>query len=108
MMKHGVFELVTRPAYVKNIIRPKLLFKIKMDGRYKTRLVAMGFTQRYGVDFDQTFAPCVRMSSIRTFCYIVVNEGLFLTAFDISAAFLYGDWCISEFLEGKIIKLKHT
>ena len=36
--------------------------------------------------------PCSRISSIRLFMFIVVHERLFLTAFDISAAFLYGDW----------------
>ena len=153
MVQHDVFELVDRPPHVQNVIKPKLLFKVKMDGRYKARLVAMGFTQKYGVDFRETHMPCSRISSIRLFIFIVVNERLLPTAFDISAAFLNGDWeeefkdkifmrvpegyesflqkhpeflppefevfrenqrtlpiieCISKFLDGKIIKLKHT
>ena len=153
MANHQVFQLVDRPTYVQNVIQPKHLFKIKMDGRLKCRLVAMGYTQKEGVDYFEVFAPCVKMSSIRLFCFLTVNEGLLLTAFDISAAFLYGDWseefkdkmflripegyqsflakhpehlppdfqtfrdqrpslslteCIAEFLQGKIIKLKHT
>lgn len=153
MTNHEVFQLVDRPPYVQNVIRPKHLFKIKMDGRLKCRLVAMGFTQKPGVDYSEVFAPCVRFSSIRLFCWLTINEGLLPTAFDINAAFLYGDWeeefkdkmflqipegyqsflaehpqhlprdfetfreqrtslslekCVADYLEGKIIKLKHT
>jgi len=154
MANHEVFEIVDRPSYVQNVIRPKHLFKIKMDGRFKCRLVAMGFTQKEGIDYNEVFSPCVRTASVRLFSSLVVQKGLLLTAFDISAAFLYGDWseefkdkmflrmpegyesflenypqylppdfqaykdqrpsslplaeCIAEFLQGKIIKLKHT
>ena len=60
MAKHNVFKLVDRPGNIQNVIRSKLLFKVKMDGRNKTRLVAMGFSQKEGVDYKEVFAPTVR------------------------------------------------
>ena len=67
MTNHEVFQLVDRPHYVQNVIRPKHLLKIKMDGRLKCRLVAMGYTQKEGVDYSEVFTPCVKMTSIRLF-----------------------------------------
>lgn len=104
MANHGVFELVDRPSYVQNVIRPKHLFKIKMDGRFKCRLVAMGFTQKEGVSYKEVFSPCVRTGSIRLLAALIVIEGLVLTAFDISAAFLYGDWS-EEFKDNMFLRI---
>ena len=46
--------------------------KIKFDAdgdfkRFKARLVARGFSQKYGVNFSETFAPVIKMSSVRLF-----------------------------------------
>ena len=75
-MSSGTWELVDLPTGRKPI-DCKWIFKVKKgsDGsvqRYKARLVAKGFAQKYGVDYDETFAPVVRYSSIRTLpciCY---------------------------------------
>jgi hypothetical protein len=70
--------------------------KIKKDSnnnpvRYKARLVAKGYEQIKGIDYNETFAPVVKIQSIRLLLAISVNEGLTLQHVDISTAFLYGE-----------------
>jgi hypothetical protein len=67
--RNDVWTLVPCPAE-QNIIGTKWIFKNKTDEhgtvvRNKTRLVAQGYTQIEGVDFDETFAPVARLESIR-------------------------------------------
>ena len=63
--------------------------KIKADGsieRYKARLVAQGYTQKFGVDYDETFCPVVRMESFR----IILASAIQLHQIDVTTAFLNG------------------
>jgi hypothetical protein len=66
------------------------VFKKKSDGRYKARLVAQGFTQVYGQDYLETYAPVARLSSIRTVLAIAVGWKLYNQQIDVKTAFLYG------------------
>lgn len=68
--------------------------KYKSDGtieRYKTRLVAKGFTQTYGVDYMETFAPVAKLNTIRVLLSLVANLDWELYQLDIKNAFLNGD-----------------
>lgn len=58
--------------------------------RYKARLVAKGYTQKYGVDYGDTFAPVVKINTIRILVLIVVNKYWQLRPFDVKSAFLNG------------------
>ena len=58
--------------------------------RYKARLVAQGFTQKYGTDFDETFCPVVRQESLRLLIALSVQYGLTLHQVDVTTAFLNG------------------
>jgi len=58
--------------------------------RYKAWLVAKGYTQKYGEDYDATFAPVVRYSSVRTLLAFAVQEGMVVHQMDVVTAFLNG------------------
>ena len=89
------WDLVELPAG-RSAIDSKWVFKIKRDAtgnveRYKARLVARGFMQRYGVDFAETFAPVAKFASIRVVLAIAAVEDLELHQLDVDTAFLNGD-----------------
>jgi len=71
--QNEVWSLVEKPSgQDHNIIGTKWIFKNKQDGhgttiRNKARLVAQGYSQVEGLDFDETFAPVTRLESIRMF-----------------------------------------
>jgi hypothetical protein len=63
------WKVIDKPKDM-NLISTKWVFKIKMlpngqINKYKARLCARGFSQEYGVDYFKTFAPIVRMESLR-------------------------------------------
>jgi hypothetical protein len=55
--------------------------------RFKARLVARGFSQVMGVDYNNTFAPTVRMETLRLFFAIVARKNLEYSHFDIKNVF---------------------
>jgi histone deacetylase 1/2 len=92
--KNKTWHLVPpKPGY--NLIDCKWVFKVKRkaDGtvdRYKGRLVAKGFKQRYGIDYEDTFSPVVKIATIRLVLSIAVSRGWCLRQLDVQNAFLHG------------------
>ena len=74
-----------------------LMIKTRSDGtidRYKVRLIARGFTQEYGIDYEETFALVARLSFVRTLITISVARKWPLFQMDVKNVFLNGE--ISE------------
>ncbi len=62
--------------------------------RYKARLVAQGFSQQPGVDYEETYAPVARFNTIRMMVALVASTGQLLHQVDVETAFLHG--CLKE------------
>nr|GEW07417.1 retrovirus-related Pol polyprotein from transposon TNT 1-94 [Tanacetum cinerariifolium] len=89
-----VWELVDRPL-CKNVINMKWLWKNKRDEentviRNKTRLVAKGYAQKEGVDFEESFAPVARLEAVRLFIAYAAHKSFTVYQMDVKTAFLYG------------------
>ena len=79
----------------RKIVGSKWVFKVKHDSdgrveRYKARLVAQGYTQQRGADYDETFSPVIRMESLRTVIGLAARNRLKLHHLDVTTAFLNG------------------
>ena len=92
--KNRTWELVNL-LQGKQPVRFKWGFTIKntLEGkveRYKARLMAKGYTQTYGIDCDETFAPAAKMNLVRTLIYCAVNLDRDIYQIDVKNAFLHG------------------
>ena len=73
LSKNKTWELVDLlPGH--KAVKSKWVFKLKADGRYRARLVAKGFMQILGIDYDETFSPIARFESIRLLLALTVLE----------------------------------
>lgn len=80
ILKNNTWELTTLPKR-KQLLNNKWIFKIKRDNngnieRYKARLVIKGCAQRQGYDYEETYAPVARLTTLRILLSIIVEENL--------------------------------
>ena len=95
LTSNNVWELVEPPKDCK-LVSSKWIFKHKVGStglveRYKARLVAQGYSQRPGVDYDKMFSPVVRSKSIRAVIALAAQNNLKLHQMDVTTTFLNGE-----------------
>ena len=94
LVKSETWELVIPPDDAC-IVGSKWVFKIKRKAngevdRYKARLVPQGYSQTYGIDYEEVFSPIARYSSIRTLLSLANAHDLEIHQMDVTTAFLNG------------------
>jgi len=122
-IKNKTWEIIDKPND-KNIVDCKWVFKIKYNSkgdieRYKTRLVAKGFSQIEGIDYDETFSPVVRYVTLRVLLAYAAIYDWEIDQMDAVMAFVqgtlseeiymkvpdgFGEYYQKNF-EGKVLKL---
>nr|GEZ10466.1 hypothetical protein [Tanacetum cinerariifolium] len=91
----GIWELVPRLDKVM-VITLKWIYKVKLDElegilKNKARLVARGYRQEEGIDFEESFAPVARLEAIRIFLAYVAHKNMVVYQMDVKTAFLNGN-----------------
>lgn len=103
LLENDTWELIKRPKD-KKILTNKWVFKVKMnkDGsmdKYKARLVARGFEQEAGIDYEEVFAPVARYETIRTLFAIAVEKQMQVHQMDVVTAYIQGDLQEKTYME---------
>jgi len=80
----------------RKLVGSRWVFKVKRnsDGsvkRFKARIVAKGYSQVQGLNYDKTFAPVTRYDLLHLIIALVLHLGLDMSQADIKSAFLNGD-----------------
>ncbi|GJS94381.1 retrovirus-related pol polyprotein from transposon TNT 1-94 [Tanacetum coccineum] len=97
----GVWELVPRPDKVM-VITLKWIYKVKLDElggilKNKARLVARGYHQEDGIDFEESFAPVTRLEAIKIFLAFATHMNMVVYQMDMKTAFL------NDFSKGSVV-----
>ena len=94
VMKNDVWDVVPRPKW-KSIVTSKWIYKIKRAAddsieKYKERFLARSFFQKEGIDYEETFAPVARYTSIRSILALAAVMKWKIHQMDVKTAFLNG------------------
>ena len=120
LQKNHTWELVSLPGG-KRIVGCRWIFTVKLNpngviDRYKARLVTKEYTQKYGIDYGDTFAPVAKINTIRVIISIAANQEWPLRQFDVKNAFLNGTLNEEIYMDpppgitcgGKVCKLRRA
>lgn len=103
LIRNNTWELTRRQPNMK-VIGSKMVLtnKLNQDGtlnRHKARIVAKGYNQIKGIDYNETFSPVCRLSTLRLLVAIVVNNDMHTKQLDIKTAYLNGKLEDNIFME---------
>ena len=109
--KNNTWVLTDLPCGAKTV-GVKWVYKTKLNehgeiDKYKAHLVAKGYTQQYGVDYMEVFAPVARMDTIRLVLALSAQKGWSLFQLDVKSAFLHGELKEEVYIEqppGYVVK----
>jgi hypothetical protein len=92
---NAIWELIVLPKD-KKTIGCKWVYKVKHNvngfmNRYKIRLVAKGYAQTYGIDYEETYSPLTKMITVRTIITMATTKRWSLHQMDVKNVFLHGD-----------------
>lgn len=105
------------------LVESKWVFKVQFDSEnkksYCARLLEKGFTQKEGIDYNETFSPVVRHSTLRLLIALNVDLNLDISHLDVTTAFLHGTLDETVFMkelegfikpdnENKVLKLNRA
>ena len=95
LMEHGTWELVELPKG-RSAINCKWIFRTKYDqngnvDRYKGRLVVKGFSQKSDVDYEETYSPIMRLTTLRVLVTWAASNRMVAHQMDVTTAFLNAD-----------------
>ena len=93
IMKNDVWDVFPRPG--KSVVTSKWIYKIKHATygsieKYKARFVARGFSQKEGIDYEETFAPVATCTSIRSVLSLATVMKWKIHQMDVKTGFLNG------------------
>ena len=93
--RQKIWKLVPIPKD-KSVIGTRWVFRNKLDEddivkRNKVRLVAKGYSQEEGIDYDETYAPVARLEAIKIFLAFAANSNFKVFQMDVKSAFLNGE-----------------
>ena len=105
LQKKDTWILVPLPNE-KKFVKCKWVFSIKHKAyssieRYRTRLAARGYTQTYGIDYQETFSPIAKLNTIRVFLSLTANLDWPIHQFDVKMHFYM------EILRKRFIRIFH-
>ena len=89
------WNLVPHASTMKNVIRCKWVFCVKHNpddsvSLYKARLIAKGFHQQPSIDYQETFSPVIKPTTIRVVLSLVLSHDWHVHQLDVNNAFLHG------------------
>ena len=116
--RNGLWKLVDHPSNCKTI-KCRWTYVLKADGCYKVRLIAKGYTQVQGINYEETFSLVARYKSIQYLLAHAALQDWEIEAIDVKLAYLHGvleeeiymeqpEGFIAQGEEDKVCRLVHS